>query len=763
MKKSRLVVFVITVLTILTLIVTCTPSVRKNMKLGLDLQGGFEILYEVSPLEGKKLPSMTAVAKSVEKRVDVLGVNEPEITVEGDNRIRVQLAGVKNADQARRVISSTANLTFRDVNDNLLMDSTVLQEGGASVMYDNYGKPIVSLKLSDQKKFYEVTQKVSQMGSGNNLMVAWLDFNPDTDSYAKEKNQENPKFISAATVSEGINSTGAQISGSFTKEEATELKDLINSGSLPVKMSEKYSNAVTADYGINAFSETMLAGGIGIALIMLFMILYYRLPGLISAVTLATYVFIVFLIYNAMGAVFTLSGIAALVLGVGMAADSNILTFERIKDALYSGRSVKTAFYEGSSKSFITIFDAQVTTFICALILYMMGTGSVKGFATMLIVSTISTIFLIVFVTKFLLSLLVGSGWLNDKLSWSGVKKAHVPDVSKGQERFYFGFFKNFDFVKNAKYFIIASVTVLVIGVGCMAFQGMKGNGILNWGIDFTSGTKLTVQSDTAISRDKLNDQLKSLGINASSIKINGEKDNVANIFVKDAIDEYKMDTVKAGLKKTYQHDVNDNVVTPVIGQELVRSAILISILAWIGVLIYISIRFKWDYAISGIVGLIHDVFFVLAACAIFRLEVNTEIIAVLLTVIGYSINNSIVVFDRIRDEMKGRKLATTTKAEYREIVNEALQRTATRSILSTLTTILPVVCLLFFGSSAIRIFCLALFIGIACGAGSSLFVAAQLWYQIRIHQNPKKHVKKKRKKKKDELEEMIIPGMNDY
>ena len=152
------------------------------MELGLDLQGGFEILYEVSPLEGKKLPSMTAVAKSVEKRVDVLGVNEPEITVEGDNRIRVQLAGVKNADQARRVISSTANLTFRDVNDNLLMDSTVLQEGGASVMYDNYGKPIVSLKLSDQKKFYEVTQKVSQMGSGSNLMVAWLDFNPeDTD------------------------------------------------------------------------------------------------------------------------------------------------------------------------------------------------------------------------------------------------------------------------------------------------------------------------------------------------------------------------------------------------------------------------------------------------------------------------------------------------------------------------------------------------------------------------------------------------------
>lgn len=763
MKKSRLAVFAITVLTLLTLIVTCIPSIRENMKLGLDLQGGFEILYEVSPLEGKSLPSMSAVAKSVEKRIDVLGVNEPEITVEGDNRIRVQLAGVKNAEQARRVISSTANLTFRDVNDNLLMDSTVLEEGGASVVYDEYGNPIVSLKLADQEKFYEITKQVSEMGSGNNIMVAWLDFDPETDSYAAEKDSENPKFISAATVSEGINSTSAQISGNFTKEEATELKDLINSGSLPVKMTEQYSNAVTADYGINAFSETMLAGGIGVALIMLFMIIYYRLPGVISAITLGTYVFVVFLIFNAMGAVFTLSGIAALVLGVGMAADSNILTFERIRDALYSGRSVKTAFYEGSSKSFVTIFDAQFTTFICALILYIFGTGTVKGFATMLIVSTITTIIVIVFVAKFLMSLLIESGWLDNKYALFGVKKEHIPDVNKGQERFYYGFFDKFDFIKNSKYFIGFSVCIVGIGLACMIFNGVQGNGALNWGIDFTSGTKLTVQSDTEISKDTLDKQLEELGVDANSIKINGEKNNTATVFVKDAMDENTLSNVKSSLQETYGHEVNDNIVTPVIGRELMCSAILISILAWIGVLIYISIRFKWDYALSGIVGLIHDVFFIIATCAILRLEVNTEIIAVLLTIIGYSINNSIVVFDRIRDEMRGRKLSTTTKEDYRMIVNEALQRTATRSILSTFTTILPVITLLLMGSSAIQIFCLTLFVGIACGAGSSLFIAAQLWYQIRIHRNPKKHVKKKRKRKKEELEEMIVPGMNDY
>ena len=762
MKKSRFIVFGITVVTIFAIIAASFGSVKDGMKLGLDLQGGFEILYEVSPLEGKDMPDMSAVAESVNKRVDVLGVNEPEITVEGNNRIRVQLAGVKNADQARRVISSTANLTFRDVNDNLLMDASVLKEGSASVGYDEYGNPLVNLKLADQKKFYEVTKEVASKSEGENLMVAWLDFDEKTDSYAKEANAENPKFISAARVQEGINSTSAQISGNFTKEEAKELSDLINSGSLPVKMTEIYSDSVTADYGTDAFSVTMFAGAVGIGLIMLFMILYYRLPGVISAVTIAAYVFVVFVLYNLMGAVFTLSGIAALVLGVGMAVDSNILTFERIRDALYSGRSVRTAFYEGSSKSFITIFDAQVTTFISALILFEFGKGSVKGFATMLMVSTITTLLLIVFIAKFLLKQLVESGWLDDKRSWFGVKESNIPDVSKGQERFYFGRFKGFDFVGKAKYFIFTSLAVLVIGAGCMTFNGVKGNGIFNFGIDFTSGTKITVQSDTPIDKSTLNNQLKDLGIQANSIKINGENNQNATVFVKDAIKTEKMDTVKAELKKTYKHDVNENTVTPVIGKELVQNAVLISILAWIGVMIYISVRFKWDYALSGIVALVHDVFIILAFCAIFRLEVNTEIIAVMLAIIGYSINNSIVVFDRIRDQVKERRHETLNAVTYREIVNVALQNTATRSILSTFTTVLPVICLLGFGSNAIFTFCLALCIGLLAGAGSSLFIAAQVWYQIRVHEKPKK-AKKHKPRKKEEKEEMIVPGLNDF
>lgn len=761
MKKSRLAIFALTVAAILAIIVAFFGDIRDSMRLGLDLKGGFEILYEVTPLtETDELPSMEAVVRSISKRVNTLGVNEPVIQVEGEDRIRVQLADVHDPEAARRMISSTANLTFRDVNDELLMDAKVLQEGSASLAYDEYGRAKVSLKLSDQEVFRDVTADISSRESGNNLIVAWLDFDEATDSYRKESNEPDPKYISAATVSQTIDSPNVEISGNFTEDEARELADLINSGSLPVKMTEVYSNAVSADYGVDAFSKTMLAGAIGIALIMLFMIVTYRLSGLVSAVTIAAYVFIVFLIYNSIGAVFTLSGIAALVLGVGMACDSNILTFERIKDAMYSGRSVKTAFYEGSSKSFTTILDAQITTFISALILYMFGTGSVKGFATMLIISVFTTMVVIVFVAKFLLKMLVDSGICDGHYSWFAVKASDVPDVTKGEERRQFGRFAAFDFVGKAKYFIATSLAILALGGVMMIGNGAMGNGILNLGIDFTSGTKLQIESEQAIDKAKLQTQLEELGIQANSVKVNGEKNNIAVIFSKNAIDETTMNKAKATLSETYGAEVSDNVVQPIIGRELVRNAVIISVLAWLGVLVYVSLRFKWDYALAGIVALIHDVFIILAFCAVLRMEINTDIIAVMLAIIGYSINNSIVVFDRIRDNVKAHKHEKLNQETYRVIVNDALQSTFTRSILSTFTTLLPVICLLIMGSDSIVSFNLTLCIGLISGAGSSVFIAPQIWYWLRIHAKPKK--KKAKRKKVDEIEELIVPGVND-
>lgn len=760
MKKSRLAAFGIIVATIIAVIIAFASDIRNSMTLGLDLQGGFEILYQVTPLEGQEMPDMEAVVSSVRKRVDVLGVSEPEITVEGNDRIRVSLAGVDSPDQARRIISSTANLTFRDVNDNLLMDASVLEEGGASVGQDQYGNYVVNLSLKDSDTFYQVTSEIAQRSSGQNLIVAWLDYE-EGQSYAAESRKEDPAYISAATVSEGISGNSAQISGNFTQESATELKDLINSGSLPVQLTEQYSDVVSADYGLGAFSTTMLAGAIGVAAVMLFMICVYRLPGVISAITLAVYIFVVFLLYNAMGAVFTLSGIAALVLGVGMAVDSNILTFERIKDAMYHGRSVQSAFREGSRESFRTILDAQMTTLISAIILYLLGTGSVKGFATMLIVSTLTTLLLIVFVARFLLGLLVKSGCLDNRYELFSVRKNDVPDVSKNEERRKFPIFRKFDFVGKAKYFIFTSLAVIVVAAGCMVYHGVNSEGIMNFGIDFSSGTSLIVQSDSTIDSDALTQQLADLGIEVDSIRLGGSENTTANVYIKDAIDSEQLSQVKTTLQETYGHEVNDNIVTPVIGRELVRNAVIISLLAWIGILIYVSIRFKWDYALSGIVALIHDVIIILAFCAILRLEINTEIVAVLLTIIGYSINNSIVVFDRIRENVRKTR-GHLDKDGYRTLVNEALATTCTRSVFSTLTTMLPVIALLLFGSDGISVFNLTLLIGLIAGAGSSMFIAAQLWYYLRLHKKPKKAKKKKKQTGKKELDEMTIPGIND-
>lgn len=760
MKKSRLAAFGIIVATIIAVIIAFASDIRNSMTLGLDLQGGFEILYQVTPLEGQEMPDMEAVVSSVRKRVDVLGVSEPEITVEGNDRIRVSLAGVDSPDQARRIISSTANLTFRDVNDNLLMDASVLEEGGASVGQDQYGNYVVNLSLKDSDTFYQVTSEIAQRSSGQNLIVAWLDYE-EGQSYAAESRKEDPAYISAATVSEGISGNSAQISGNFTQESATELKDLINSGSLPVQLTEQYSDVVSADYGLGAFSTTMLAGAIGVAAVMLFMICVYRLPGVISAITLAVYIFVVFLLYNAMGAVFTLSGIAALVLGVGMAVDSNILTFERIKDAMYHGRSVQSAFREGSRESFRTILDAQMTTLISAIILYLLGTGSVKGFATMLIVSTLTTLLLIVFVARFLLGLLIKSGCLDNRYELFSVRKNDVPDVSKNEERRKFPIFRKFDFVGKAKYFIFTSLAVIVVAAGCMLYHGVNGEGIMNFGIDFSSGTSLIVQSDSTIDSDALTQQLADLGIEVDSIRLGGSENTTANVYIKEAIDSEQLSQVKTTLQETYGHEVNDNIVTPVIGRELVRNAVIISLLAWIGILIYVSIRFKWDYALSGIVALIHDVIIILAFCAILRLEINTEIVAVLLTIIGYSINNSIVVFDRIRENVRMTR-GHLDKDGYRTLVNEALATTCTRSVFSTLTTMLPVIALLLFGSDGISVFNLTLLIGLIAGAGSSMFIAAQLWYYLRLHKKPKKAKKKKKQTGKKELDEMTIPGIND-
>ncbi len=757
-KNSRLIIFGLTVLVLLATVIGFYPNIQSGMTLGLDLQGGFEIVYEVSPLkEGASLPDMSAITQSISKRIDVLGVNEPEISIEGDNRVRIQLAGVKDQAEARQIISTTANLTFRDVNDKLLADADILTEGGASLGYEN-GFVVVSLKINDTDKFYELTKTVSEMPSGNNLIVTWLDFEEGVDSYKAEVGKTSPKYISAASVSQGIKGD-AVIKGSFTDEEARQLANLINSGSLPVKMTEIYSNVVSAEFGLNAFSITVIAGLLGVLGVAIFMILIYRLPGIVSALMLVLYIFVTMLIYNSMGGVFTLPGIAALVLGVGMTVDANVITFERIKDELLLGRSLRTAFEEGHSLAWTTIFDSQFTTFIAAFLMYMYGTGAVKGFATMLMVTIFSTLMINVFFVKFLLGLLVKSGKFDDKKPYFGVKNEHIPDVNKGEEKKYFGLFNKIDFIKISKGFIFGSVVILTAGLLFGIVNFTQGNGLLNLGIDFTSGSKLTINSVNPIDEQTLISDLNELGLSQFKVQLSGDK--VAYVTTGEILDRTDIDVIGQSILTKYGLEMNDSVVTPVVGHELIRNAMILSLVAWVFIMLFITIRFEFDYAFATILALVHDVLMVFAVFAIFRLEFNVELIAVILAIIGYSVDDSIVIFDRIRENVNAFGTNHISKEAYRKIVNESLQATVQRSLYNTITTLIPIVFLITLGSNAIFNFNFAMLIGLIAGAYSSIFIAAQFWYWVRINRKPKA-VKVKAKKKSNEPEEMTIFGIND-
>lgn len=740
------------------LIVATFNTIKSNLNLGLDLQGGFEILYEIEPLNEGQEVDMTAVVNSITKRVDVLGVSEPQISIEGDNRVRVQLAGVADQETAREMLGTTANLTFRDVDDNELSDASIIAEGGASLSYQD-GKPVVSLKIADGSKFAEITSEISQKSSSNgeNVIVIWLDYE-DGDSYETERAKaaagQEPKYISAASVTSTL-SGDCIISGNFTETEARTLANLINAGSLPVKLTEISSNVVSAEYGKDALNKTAIAGLIGVLLVVAFMIFEYRVPGVLASIMLAAYLWAIFGIYALIGAVFTLPGIAALVLGVGMTVDANIITFERIRQELYKGHSVQSAIAQGQKSSFITIFDAQFTTLLAGLIMYIWGNGSVKGFATMLIITVVMTLVINVYLSRFLINLLAESKVCDNKPEWFGVKKNQIPDISKGEKQFYFGY-KKFNFMQQSKKMIIVALVVLVCAIGSGVINSASCNGFMNLGIDFSSGTKLTISSDSAITSEEVEEKLESLGYKNFSYQESG--DTTVYATTKESLTTDQLTGIKTAFTEVYGIEPGDNVVTPVVGKELVRNAIILTLVAWIAMLAYITFRYELDYALSCLVALVHDVLITLSVFAIFRFEVNTELISVLLTIIGYSINNSIVVCDRIKDTISNRK-GNIAKSEYNNIANDALNNTFRVSIFSFVTTVLPVILLLVAGSQSIFTFTFAMFVGLIAGTLSSMFIMPSVWVYIRTHHTPKP--KKVKKEKKEKLDEYTIKGIN--
>ncbi|WP_281198252.1 protein translocase subunit SecDF [Staphylococcus schleiferi] len=730
-KTSRLITFVILVVLLFAGMATTYKNVIKNVNLGLDLQGGFEVLYQVNPLDkGDKIDNtaVQSTAKTLERRVNVLGVSEPKIQVEDQNRIRVQLAGVKDQNQARKILSSQANLTIRDADDKVLLTGKDLVQGSAKQEFkQNTNQPAVTFKLKDSDKFKKVTEKISK--KQENVMVVWLDFKKG-DSYAKEKTKEDPKYISAASVDQPINSPNVEISGGFQGEkgitEAKQIANLLNSGSLPVDLKEIYSTSVGAQFGQDALDKTMFASIIGISIIFLFMLLFYRLPGLIAVITLTTYIYLTMLAFNFISGVLTLPGLAALVLGVGMAVDANIIMYERIKDELRIGRTLKQAYKKANKSSFITILDANLTTVLAAAVLFFFGESSVKGFATMLLLAILMSFVTAVFLTRILLSLVVQSNVFKKKLWWFGVKNNQIHNINDGYDVSDLSTpYDKIDFMKIAKPLFAFSGVVILAGVIILSIFK------LNLGIDFTSGTRVDLQSDQPLNQNQVEKKLEAIDLKPNQLSIGGNKNENASMQYKHDLSKDEIAKVSKTLKDAYGKEPSVNTVSPVIGQELAKNAMLAVIIASIGMIIYISLRFEWRMGIASIISLLHDAFMIIAVFSLFRLEVDITFIAAVLTIIGYSINDTIVTFDRVREMLK--KVKVITKEEQIDyIVNSSIRQTLTRSINTVLTVVIVVVAMLILGASSIFNFSLALLIGLVSGVYSSIVIAVPLWGMLK-------------------------------
>ncbi len=730
---------------LILLVVGCLLLIKPTLKsihYGIDLQGGFEILYNIEPLnKDDKLTDddLDKTYKAIVNRIDSLGVSEPVISFEGDNLIRIQLPGVSSEEEARQRISTTAVLSFRDVNDNLLMTSDILGHNGASLSQNSQTFQYqVKLDIKDTAKFYDVTNALSKRSNGENLIVTWLDFTEGLDSYNNEKEtcgkNSTMKCISAAFVNEGLNSSEVVIEGNFTKEEAQSLVDLINSGSLPTKLTEEATpKSVSPSFGSETITKTGIAGLITFAIVSLILIFKYRFSGFIGSICLLVYSVLVFLIFNSVGGVLTLTGIAALVLGIGMAVDSIIISNDRIKDELRKGNKLVTAYKEANKSSLVAIIDANITTLIAGIVLYLFGESSVKGFATMLIITIFITVFTTVILYRVLQGMFVSSKYFNGK------EKMFVGKISNVH---------NFNFVKFARKPIITAIAIIAIGIAFFLVRGF------NFGVDFTGGTNINLSSNSELDFDKLTTMLEKYDVRGYDYYVGGKTEGY--IKLNDILNDEDTFKVKKELKDL-GIETSMSEISTLVTNNLTKNAIKSLIYSLIAMIIYVAIRFNFNYAISGILILTHDVLIILAVFAIFNIPVDFIIVASLLTIIGYSINDTIVVFDRIRENRKKmfRNKKILTDEELNTLVNNSSNETISRNVWTSITTISAVVVLLCVGLNDIYTFNVSILIGLVAGSISSLLIGPRVWMAL------EKRSQNIPDDDEDEVEELKIKGIN--
>ena len=707
-----------------------------KIQLGLDIKGGVYVVMEAqTDKEGEELTElMNQTQQVISRRVDQMGIANADVRVEGGNRIRVELPGVENAQEAIDQIGRTAQLQFLMPDGGFVLDGSMVQNATVTQSGSETGGYAVSLELKSEgaDAFEQATEKAL-----SGTVTATI-----KDSYGQTVPSDSivimldNDVISSPSVNEVISGGKCEITGNFSQEEASELAALIRGGALPAPLEEVSSSVQSAKIGLDAFDQSVKAGIIGIAIIFVIMIAGYMIMGLAADIALAMYILIIFIIMALVGNVITLPGIAGLILSVGMAVDANVVIFTRIKEEIISGKSTRVAVQTGFKRAMSTVIDSQVTTLIAAVILYQIGTSSVKGFAWTLMIGIIVSLLTAVVITHLYLGIFANTRRFSKK-KYFGIKEDGTA---------MFAIKRQFSFIKHRKIYYTVSVVILVIG---LAFGLVRG---LNYGIDFTGGTMVQIDMGKEVAMEEVEAILNDRGIEAEVVYA-GENNEQIMIRTVDAIENDERSALIADLQQEFGFDDSDilaqELFGPTVGKELRNNAIKAVLLAAVGMLIYIRLRFKeWNFGASAIIGVLHDVLIVLTFYAVFNVTVNNPFIAGILTVVGYSINDTIVIFDRIRENNQ------LMRKDEEEIIDISINQTLSRSIMTTFTTLIVMVPMFIMTSASMREFILPLMVGVAAGCLSSIFICSPLYYQFSQHKRKTRYQKtleegKKKKKKK--------------
>lgn len=731
-------------------IVTATVSDKDDydIRLGLDLAGGVSITYQVvgdKPSTEDLNDTVTKLQKRIENELGSdSSTTEASVYPVGDDRITVEIPGVKDANALLEELGTPGSIYFikqtdASGNQNYTYDSSIgnyklnyelddLIANGSVILQGSDVKSATATNQQDQTT--GATQAVVSISLTDKGTKAFAD--ATTAAYAAGQSigiYYDGQFVSVPKVNAAITDGKCVIEGMKTFDEADSLASYIRIGGLNLELKELQSEVVGAQLGSSALSTSLLAAAIGLIIVMAFLIFMYRVPGVAASLALALYTGLMLFVLWAFDITLTLPGIAGIILSIGMAVDANVIIFARIREEIAAGKSVIAAIEIGFKKALSAIVDGNVTTLIAAAVLGVLGSGTVKGFAITLAIGVVLSMFTALVITRILMNALYAVG-VRDAKFYGKAKKI-----------------KNVDFVGKKAIFFTCSILVICVGIVGMAVHGIKGDKSLNYSLEFLGGTSTTVEFNEAYSLAQADDEIvpkiaEVIGSNDIQTQVVDNTNQI--IFKTKSLNLEQREAFNTMLEKDYSVDASaitsSNIGSTVSGEMRSQSMLAVVVAAFF-MLLYIWFRFKdLRFAGSAIIALIHDVLVVLALYAVARISVGSAFIACMLTVIGYSVNDTIVIFDRIRENKK--TLRDESPESLRALANESITQTLSRSISTSLTTVVMVLMLLILGVTSIREFALPLLVGIVCGTYSSICIATELWYVMKVHIKGKKKTK---------------------